>query len=449
MNARIPDPLSARRRYVTALALFWLPLGAAIAPQILLLTERGFTLAAITAFLAAHSLTAAALELPTGGLSDVLGRRPVLVAAGVLDLLALALIGLGTTVLPVALGCVLLGAGRALSSGPAEAWYVDTVQATQGPEAELRTGLARGSTASAAAIALGTLIGGLLPWLLGLGPNPGAWLTEATSGYVVPLAVPLLLGVLIEVAFVAYVLLALTEAPRPRASLSGVLRSIPATVGGGLRLGGRDVIVRRVLLSAAAAGAALLTLELLTPGRAAALTGASASGALVFAGLACVGYVCSGLGSGLAPLLARRTGSGERAVFVSLGASASGLLLLAFTVPFDGPTVLVLAVAGYALVYLGLGAAGPNQNDLLHRRVDSEGRATALSVQSLALQLTGAAGGLLVGALPGGTAQWLVGAIALTGGALLWAGSLGRAAGRNSTTAEPGRERDGAVRSGT
>ncbi|MFJ9126314.1 MFS transporter [Streptomyces sp. NPDC102340] len=422
MNPRVPAPRTARRRYATVCALFWLPVGAAIAPKVLLLTERGFALATITAFVAAHSLTAAALELPTGGLSDVLGRRPVLAAAGVLDLVALALIGLGTTALPVALGSVLLGAGRALSTGPAEAWYVDTVQASAGPDTELRTGLARGSAASSAALAVGTLIGGGLPWLLGLGPNPGAWLAEATAGYVVPLAVPMLLGVLIELGFIAYVLLALTEPPHPRATLSGV----PATVLDGLRPAGRDAMVRRVLLSAGAAGAALFTLELLTPGRAAALTGAPESGAVVFAGLACAGYVCSGVGSHLAPLTARHAGSGERAVLVGLAAGALGLLLLGATAAFTGPAVTLLAVAGYGLVYLGLGAAGPNENELLHRRVGREGRATALSVQSLALQLTGAAAGLTIGTLPTGPLPWLVGGVALLAGALLWTGSVGR-----------------------
>ncbi|WP_425829964.1 MFS transporter [Streptomyces fractus] len=426
MNPRIPDPRSARRRYATVSALFWLPVGMSIAPKVLLLTERGFAIGAITGFVAAHSLTAAALELPTGGLSDVLGRRPILVAAGVLDLLALALIGLGATALPVALGSVLLGAGRALSTGPAEAWYVDTVQAVEGPGADLRTGLARGSAASSAALAAGTLIGGALPWLLGLGPDPGAWLAGATSGYVVPLAVPMLLGVMVEVGFVAYVLLALPEPPHDPATLSGVLRGIPATVRDGLRPAGRDAVVRRVLLSAAAAGAALATLELLTPGRTAALTGASESGALVFAGLACAGYVCSGVGSHLAPLTARRAGGGERAVLVGLGAGALGLLLLAATAAFTGPAVTLLAIAGYGLVYLGLGAAGPNENELLHHRVEREGRATALSVQSLALQLAVAVAGLAIGALPAGPLPWLVGGAAMAAGALLWVRRTGQ-----------------------
>src|SRR5687768_6377038 len=117
------DVRTARRRYITVCVLFWLPLGLSIAPLILLFTERGMAMAAIAGFFAAHSLTAAALELPTGGLSDVLGRRTVLASAGLLNLTALTLVGLGTAPWLLGLGMALMGAGRALSSGPAEAWY--------------------------------------------------------------------------------------------------------------------------------------------------------------------------------------------------------------------------------------------------------------------------------------------------------------------------------------
>lgn len=314
----------------------------------------------------------------------------------------------------------LVGAGRALSSGPAEAWYVDTVQAHSGPDAELHTGLARGGTATSAALATGTLLGGALPWLLGLGPDLGARLSEATSELVLPLSVPMLLGAAVEIAFVLYVLTALREPPRPAATLRVVLRGIPATVVGGLRLGGHDALIRRVLLSAGAAGSALVAIELLTPGRAAALTGASESGAVLFAALACAGFICSGIGSHLSPLTARLAGSGERAVMVSLGASASGMLLLGVTAAFTGVGSMVLAAIGYGLVYLGLGASGPSENDLLHHRVTRSGRATALSVQSLALQLVGALTGLVIGVLPSGPLPWLLGGTALLAGALLW-----------------------------
>ncbi|MCX5318005.1 MFS transporter [Streptomyces sp. NBC_00154] len=414
------DPRTARRRYVTVCVLFWLPAGLTIAPLILLFTERGMTIAAIASFFAAHSLTAAALELPTGGLSDVLSRRAVLAAAGLLNLTALTLQALGTTAWVLTLGMTLMGAGRALSSGPAEAWYVDTVQAHSGPSAELRTGLARGGSATDAALAIGTLLGGALPWLLGLRPDVGARLSEATSGLVLPLSVPVLMGAGIEIAFVLYVLTALREPPRARTTFRHVLRGVPATVAGGLRLGGHDALVRRVLLSAGAAGSALAAIELLTPGRAAALTGTSESGAVLFAVVACAGFTCSAVGSHLAPLTARLAGSGERAVMVSLGISTSGLLLLGATAASTGTFPMALAATGYGLVYLGFGAAGPSENDLLHRRVSASGRATALSVQSLAMQLAFAATGLIVGILPPGPLPWLLGGAALLAGALLW-----------------------------
>ncbi|MFG2260348.1 hypothetical protein ACGFNZ_48775 [Streptomyces mirabilis] len=171
-----------------------------------------------------------------------------------------------------------------------------------------------------------------------------------------------------------------------KTTLRDVLQGIPATVVGGLRLGARDALVRRVFLSAGAVGCALAALELLTPGRAAALTGASESGAVLYAVIACLGFVSSGVGSHLAPLTARLAGSGQRAVMVSLGA----------------------------------GAAAPSENELLHRRVPSAGRATALSVQSLALQLVAALSGLVVGVLPAGPLPWLLGGTALLAGAVLW-----------------------------
>ncbi|MFF6909151.1 MFS transporter [Streptomyces sp. NPDC012389] len=415
------DPLTARRRFATVSFLFWLPIGMSIATGVLLFTDRGMGLAAIAGFFAVHSLTAAAMELPTGGLSDVIGRRTVLATAGLLNCTAFTLFGLAGAAWAITLGMALMGCARALSSGPAEAWYVDTVHAHAGPGADIRTGLARGSSATSAALALGTLLGGAVPWLLGLGTGVGEWPADATGGLVIPLSVPALLGALVEIVFVLYVLSALPEPPRPPATLRGVVGGVPAAIGAGLRLGARDALIRRILLTASAAGAALAAVELLTPGRAAALTGAAESGALLFAGLACAGFLCSAIGSQLAPLAARSTRSSERAVLAGGGVVALGLTLLGVTTGATSPLATAAAVTGYGLVYLGLGIAGPNTNDLLHRRVDASGRATALSVQSLALQLVAAGAGLTAGALPLGPLPWLLAAAVVLAVALLWA----------------------------
>ncbi|MGI5425113.1 MFS transporter [Streptomyces sp. CA-179760] len=435
-----PGMRTVRRRYVIICALLSLPPGLGLASMVLLLGERGMSLAAIAGLFATHSLTVAALELPTGGLSDVLGRRPVLATAGALNMVACCLVGLGTTVWLLAAGMVLMGMSRALASGSAEAWYVDTVQASAGPDAELRTGLARGGTATSAALAAGLLLGGALPWLLGTGTGtgtgPGAGLSEATSGVVLPLSVPLLLGAALRVVLVAYVLAVLREPPRPRATLRSVLRGVPVTVLDGLRLGGRDALVRRLMLSAAAAGGALGVVELLMPGRTVELTGASDSGALAYAALACAGFVCCGVGSHLAPLAARVAGGGERAVLICLGTAVTGLLLLAVTASSTQLLAATVGVTGFCVFYVGIGAVTPNENALLHRRVSSAGRATALSVQSLALQLVGALTGLVVGVMRPGPLPWLLTSAVLLSGALLW---LRRGEGRTAqvTTSRP------------
>ncbi|MEV6979608.1 MFS transporter, partial [Kitasatospora sp. NPDC093806] len=243
--------LAVRRRYLTVTLLFWLPLGLATAPLVLLFTARGLGLGAVAGLYAVHSLTTAALELPTGGLSDVIGRRPVLAAAGLLDLAAFTLIALADAYGVLLFGMALMGAGRALASGPAEAWYVDTVRARSGPDADLRPGLARGSATGSVALAAGTLLGGALPWLLSDLPHP-----------VLPLATPPLLAAVLELLLIAYVSAALSEPKRPPAAPRAVVRSVPATVLAGLRLGRRDAVVRRVLLTAAATGAGLGTVEL-------------------------------------------------------------------------------------------------------------------------------------------------------------------------------------------
>ncbi|PKA36344.1 MFS transporter [Streptomyces sp. SM8] len=383
-DAHVLDPETARRRYVTVSALFWFPIGLYVPSLVLILGERGLALAAVAAVLSSQGLTVALLELPTGGLSDVLGRRAVLAAGGVLSFAGLLLLALGTVPWVLITGIVLMGASRALASGPAEAWYVDMAQAHSGPEAELRTGLSRGSSAMGASLAVATLLGGLLPWLFA-----GSGLAEATGGLILPLSLPGLLSAALVLCYLAYVLLRLPEPPRAPSTLRSVLGSVPGTIASGVRLATRERVVRKVVLTTAAVGAALGAIELLTPGRAAAITGASESGAVVYAGLATAGFASSSRGRPAPPRSSARLAGGS------------------------GRAVLVL-------VYLCLGAAGPNENDLLHHRVASSARATALSVQSLALQAVASLGGLVAGLLPLGPLPLLLTAAVVGAGALMW-----------------------------
>ena len=74
-----------RRIYHLLLALRWIPTGLLVTVFVLLMTERGLSLAQIGVGTAAQGVTMLLLELPSGGLADSLGRKPVLVLAGAIE----------------------------------------------------------------------------------------------------------------------------------------------------------------------------------------------------------------------------------------------------------------------------------------------------------------------------------------------------------------------------
>ncbi|MEU7826116.1 MFS transporter [Catellatospora sp. NPDC049133] len=379
---------TAGRRYVLITFLTWLPAGLYTAPLVLLLLEHGLSLGEIAAIGAVYGISVMALELPTGGLSDVLGRRPVLVASAAAGLAGLALLGLTEAVWLLVLSAVLRGVARALSSGPAEAWYVDAVHAAEGSDADLGPGLARGAVAASAALGIGVLAGGVIPF---------AWPGAASQGS--GLAVPVLLAAVGELALLLVVVFAMPEARGPRPEFGAVLRGVPATVTAGLRLAGRDHVLVRVLVVAAATGTGLAVIELLTPAWMAVLSGGASRGVLAYALVAAVGFAADAAGSALGVPLTRWLGSPGRAACAGSVLAALGLAGLAGTAALSGWLGMVAAGAAYLLMFLGLGAAVAPVGRLLHDRVEAAERATVLSVQSLLLQLGAAAGSVALGAL--------------------------------------------------
>jgi MFS family permease len=91
------DTRSALRRYLALTALRWLPVGFLAPIFVLIPLSRGLSLTEIGFVFAVQGLVVLALELPTGGLSDALGRRPVLLLASVVAILSMSLITVADT----------------------------------------------------------------------------------------------------------------------------------------------------------------------------------------------------------------------------------------------------------------------------------------------------------------------------------------------------------------
>ena len=106
------DASAVRRRYLVLVALRWFPTGLLIPISVLFLLSRGLTLVEIGLVSSVQGFVILFLELPTGGLSDALGRRPVLILSRGVAVVSLAILVLANSVAVFALSRVLQGIFR-------------------------------------------------------------------------------------------------------------------------------------------------------------------------------------------------------------------------------------------------------------------------------------------------------------------------------------------------
>jgi MFS family permease len=402
-------PRQAQRRYVGLTALRWLPIGISAPITVLLMTARGLSPADIGLVLVAYGFVTLLLELPTGGLADSIGHKPVLVLSGLLGIASMLLMVLADSLVLFAVAWAVQGISRALDSGPLEAWFVDTVHLAD-PDADVTPGLSRAGAADGLGLSFGAVVGGLIP--LVVGDDEGAF------------ALPLVVASAMTLVSIACVILLVR--PLATSNRSGVaavragVREVPRVVRDTAVLVARNRLLRLLWVVSFLTGTVLTSMELLGPLQFADLSGGLAEGAAVFGIVMAVSFAAAGLGALLAPA-ARRLARGSVAwaslAFAMLGAVTMVGVALA-------PGVVVAAVA-YAFFYLFNGGGWPLRQQLMHEQTTSSQRSTTVSAKSFALMLGGMLGSLLIPRLAeaaGYPAGFLAGAAALV---LLGVVSLG------------------------
>ncbi|MEO3928174.1 MFS transporter [Micromonosporaceae bacterium B7E4] len=393
-----------RRRYLILHGLRWLPIGLLIPVLMLLLLERGLSLPQVGFVAAAQGLVVLALELPTGGLADALGRKPVLVGAMVVNLGSLVLFLVADSFVLFLLAFVLQGIFRALDSGPLESWYVDAALAAD-PDAPIERGLSAGGVVLGVAIGAGALLSG---GLVALGP----------VGDVSALTLPVLVSIGLEVVALAALLLLLVEV-RPAtgvAALRGSLRAVPGAIGGALGLARRSRIVLALIAVELFWGFGMVTFETLLPVRLAEVLGDPDRAAALLGPTASVAWLASAGGAALIAYASRWLGVPLSAGLLRIlqGATVVAMGLLA------GPVGII---AAYLFCYAVHGASNPLHSGLLHRQVDGPYRNSVISLNSMVAQPAGALGGVLLTSLAAATSvstAMVVGGVVLAAAAPLY-----------------------------
>ena len=390
------EPRQVRFRYLVVQALRWLPTGLLIPVTTLLMLDRGLGLAEVGTVVAAQGLVVLLLELPTGGLADSLGRRPVLIAASALAVVSVALLAVADSYPAFLAVWLVQGASRALDSGPLDAWFVDATLAAD-PRARLEPGLGAGGTVTGLALAAGSLASGAL---VALGPVGG----------VDALAVPVIAAVVLELAHLAGVAVLVREPARTvRSGLRDSIGQAPRAIGEAVGLLRHSRVLLALVAVELSWGFGLAAVETLTPVRLAETLDSADAAAVLLGPVGAAAWLVSAGGAALAPVLARTIGTAPTAAVLRL-AQGGAVVAMGLTA---GPAGVVAAyLAGYA----AHGASNPVHQTLLHQQVDNGHRTSVLSLNSMAAQPAGAVGSIVLTAVAG---AWSTSVAIVLGGVVL------------------------------
>lgn len=391
---------SVQTRFLLLATLRWLPTGLIIPVVALLPLERGLSVAELGTAFAVQGIVVLCLELPTGGFSDALGRKPVLIVAGLVAATSYAVFALAHSLAGFVVATALAGAFRALDSGPLNAWFVDSVHddpTVNNRAGAVARGLSRYATVVGLSIATGAVLSaGIIAW--------------SPFGRTESLAVPYWIAVGLALLQVLAVVALMNE---DRTSRSGGLRDSLAATPAVILAGGRLLTRSRVLLALVAVelfwGFGMIAFETMMPIRLAEFVGSRDDAAALMGPVTAGAWGVSALGAALVPLLLRRWTLVQVSVALRL---LQGATVVAMGVAL-GPIGLV---AGLLATYALHSASGAIYETLLHEQVDNEHRATVLSLASMLMQPGGSIGAIVLGAIATGAST---GAAIIVGGIVL------------------------------
>lgn len=362
----------------------WLGIGLTVPILAIFQLDRGASLSQVGLNGLVYAGTVVALEVPTGGLSDAIGRRAVYLVSLVVSMVAFATLVIAQSPLALVAGFALVGTARALSSGSMDAYFIDAFGEL--PSAgELQRFLGRVGVFVPLSLALGGLAGGMIPvWADRVLPQGGVF-DRYSLVFLVVCAV-------YAAQFVLTCVLIERDSPRvSNGSGAKGLLSFTTVLHESMRIGVADRRVLRLLLGSVVWGVAFAGLEQFWQPFVDGFT-VEESPTQVF-GFLTMGYFMVGsLGAISANRLFRLIGPRYGTVVGTLRIVMGSLfVVLSFTT----------GIWGFAAAYLGLfflnGITNSPEQSMFNALIPAKSRSTLLSFQSLFLQLGGGAAALVWG----------------------------------------------------
>jgi MFS family permease len=377
-------------------------MGLTVAVVALALTDRGMDLFQISLLFGVYALTTMTMELPFGGLADSIGRKPVFLTAVVASLISLALFLSTSNFYVLALSFAFIGFGRALRSGTLDAWFVETFKAAA-PDVDMQPALAKAQWANAVGLAVGAVLGGILPDVFGaVAERIGFSVYDVSYGA----SFAVMLGVFV------FTVLAIVEMPRPKGgnALRQGFASVPTVITDASLLALKHPALSLLLGSLAFFLMATNPVEVIWPTHARPMLEEGYANTVI--GVVTATYFFSiAFGASLSAHISRIF---KRRHAMTLAAIFAGLACAQIALALQGGIIGFVAV--FILYSVILGAVETPASTILHRCVGDHQRSTMLSLRSFIQQLGAALGLVIAGAVAeiySTPVAWIVGAVFL------------------------------------
>ena len=152
--------------YIVNRVFHWLIMGLTIPVITMILLDKGLDFLEVGLLISIQSAMVIIMELPSGAMSDAIGRKRVYMIAMIASLICSFLFMFVSGFTLLALVAAINGVVQALSSGTIDAWFVDEFKEKY-PDENLQKALAKIQISTLISLALSSVIGGILPMTLG------------------------------------------------------------------------------------------------------------------------------------------------------------------------------------------------------------------------------------------------------------------------------------------
>ncbi|MGL1891477.1 MAG: MFS transporter [Spirochaetaceae bacterium] len=364
----------------------WFIVGIIIPVMTLFLIEKGFTLIQVGIAFAVYGGTVALLELPTGGLSDTIGRKKVYQISLIFQIIGSIALILANGFYGILVCFVFQGASRALSSGTMDAYFIDEFYKID-PDVNLQKQMSKIGVFIPIALGIGSLLGGYLPMTLGVLTKNTFLDSVYSSNYIA-----LILAAIVQYLLTTILIKEEKIKGRDNTIMAG-FKKIPEVIEISIKYGLKHQVILILLIAGFVWGFSISGLEQLWQPQVKSIISAD-TGTWIFGLLTCGYFIAAGLGNIIVNPICRIFKNNYVLVLFS---SRLIMGILYFILAYQN------GIIPFSIFYITLfmfnGVQNSPESALFNKEIPSDKRSTMLSFSSLFMQAGGITGSIINGYL--------------------------------------------------